>query len=611
MSAHVVSRIRFASFVLAFALALCLAPAFAHAAAPNVVAGKMYTVQTSWSKADGSEGSSMNAHMSLDASLVMDEGKFALVLMAADSVNDEAIKGFTYGAKKQQAEISGTEAPRAFVLRLDSLTEPVPVDVQLAAPNGEVSVSALLNIDTASIAEADPYLEDGVAYSMQVSFKKTDDGAPSMAAGFFDATALVTAAGEGYDVMLLQLTEKAELDYLLIGEGDTKVEPFEKGAEGNVYRFNVDTLTGLLRMGFVYKEMGDKPRYANISFATSSVKAHNLDADWTRLAGTGALDTMVAIVEPLFPTSETVVIASAGGYWDALAANSLAGAKDAPVLLTDSLKLSEQTKKLIQKIKPKEAIICGGLFSVSEAVAKEIEKLGCTVDRVSGASAIDTAVEIAKRVVPTAKPTTCLVATAGTFQDALSAASFAYAKRTPIYLVDGETGELSAETLADMKSAGFEQAVVVGGEYWIPNQALAAIEKETGARTMRLAGADAYETSAEFAKWALGQGMKANNLGIATSGTYEDALTGAAYCGKAGSVLLLADNSNAANITGFVAQNNARILNGVVFGGEYWIGNNILELAREVTKVPTDEGTVAQGSAAAAAANARAARMAA
>ena len=53
-----------------------------------------------------------------------------------------------------------------------------------------------------------------------------------------------------------------------------------------------------------------------------------------------------------------------------------------------------------------------------------------------------------------------------------------------------------------------------------------------------------------LAAWSLGQGMTVDGMAVATGETYYDALTGAALCGKFGSVLigeLLHDTSSFPN----------------------------------------------------------------
>ena len=110
---------------------------------------------------------------------------------------------------------------------------------------------------------------------------------------------------------------------------------------------------------------------------------------------------------------------------------------------------------------------------------------------------------IIRKIVIIAK---CIIATAGTFQDALAASPYAYWSKTPVFLANGQTGLLDEETVAAVKQAGFTSAVIAGGEYWISEDvrgqlASAGVPSEA---IERRSGATAYETSTSLASAASG-----------------------------------------------------------------------------------------------------------
>ena len=84
-----------------------------------------------------------------------------------------------------------------------------------------------------------------------------------------------------------------------------------------------------------------------------------------RLWGDTALDTMNEIVNEGSFGSNFVVLTTVDGYWDALSAAGLAGAGDAPILMTDGKKLSVQAENQIKKLKPEYIYVCGGPAAVS------------------------------------------------------------------------------------------------------------------------------------------------------------------------------------------------------------------------------------------------------
>ena len=59
----------------------------------------------------------------------------------------------------------------------------------------------------------------------------------------------------------------------------------------------------------------------------------------------------------------------------------------------------------------------------------------------------------------------------------------------------------------------------------------------------------------EVAKFCLANGMTAAHTGVATGQSYQDALCGAALCGKQSSVLVLADDKNSKNVNAVIAKN--------------------------------------------------------
>lgn len=96
---------------------------------------------------------------------------------------------------------------------------------------------------------------------------------------------------------------------------------------------------------------------------------------WRRLAGSNAVGTMKAIVNEGFASSGTVVVATSASFKDALAAASLAGKENAPILLTNPTKLPATTQSEISRLKASKVIIVGGVLAVSEEVESALKAL--------------------------------------------------------------------------------------------------------------------------------------------------------------------------------------------------------------------------------------------
>ena len=212
---------------------------------------------------------------------------------------------------------------------------------------------------------------------------------------------------------------------------------------------------------------------------------------------------MQAISKAGWSQSDTVVIATDATYWDALAASSLAGAYDCPILLTQNGSLSSQAKAEIKRLGAKTAYICGGPIAIASNVDNEVRAAGANPVRVYGQDQQGTARAIAERVKSVASSDTCIIATSWKFQDALSVFPYAYAKHAPIlFLCESGSNALSSATLAAIKAGGYKRAIVVGGPIAVSADVDGQL-KSIGVSVERKYGQTEYETSLSIAEWEL------------------------------------------------------------------------------------------------------------
>lgn len=301
-------------------------------------------------------------------------------------------------------------------------------------------------------------------------------------------------------------------------------------------------------------------------------KATKSHPSYTRLWGKYSFDTMQQIVREAFPTTcKTAVLATINGYWDALSASSLAGANKAPILLTKSTELTEQTKTELKRLQVEKVYICGGESVISKAVVADLEKMKISVERYSGAWASDTANEIARHLPEPSD--TCFIATSWGYSDALSVASYAYAKQAPIFLTNYQTGLLDQSTIDIIKSKGFKHIFLLGGLSVMPSYVYSQLGIQSGVVIQRLGGETLYDTSALVANTLLDMGMGIDNMAIATAWSYEDALCGAALCGKNESVIISADNTDYSTIEKVVKPRADKVCNYYLLGGDDAVGS--------------------------------------
>ncbi len=311
--------------------------------------------------------------------------------------------------------------------------------------------------------------------------------------------------------------------------------------------------------------------------------------DWSRLSGESRLDTMSAISNAGFDSADTVIIANAYNFPDALSATALAGYYDAPILLSGANSLDAQTKAEIERLGATKAIIVGGNSVISENTKSEIEALDkiTSVTRISGEDRYATSLAIYNAgnkagAWDTQDTKTAIIASGESFADALSVSPYAYAKGAPIFLTSKDS--LTQDIADALKAGDFDKVVIVGGEGVVSNNidnALSAVLKDTTIE--RVSGLNRYETSIKIADWATYNGMSYEGIAIATGENFPDALSGGALCGKRESLILLASEYENTKVIQKLSDNKAAIKQANIFGGDAVISTNLYQKMQEAT----------------------------
>lgn len=296
---------------------------------------------------------------------------------------------------------------------------------------------------------------------------------------------------------------------------------------------------------------------------------------WGRVYGQHHFDTMSKVSQTGWSASENVVIATDANFWDALAANSLAGALKAPVLLTSKGSLSRQTLDEIRRLGAKTAYVCGGPIAISSHVDDQIRSAGCSVRRVYGQDQQGTSLKIAELVHSMRPVSGVIVATSRTFQDALSSAPYSYANGVPVLICNSGSNVLSRDILSFVRSVKPSFAMIAGGPIAVSSSVEGQLSSSGVSTVERVYGQTEYETSNEIAKWCLSHGMTGSAVGVATGLSFYDALTGAGLCGINNSVLVIASNDNRVCLTDFISAHRQEITGGYVFGGSIAISDSV------------------------------------
>ncbi len=271
----------------------------------------------------------------------------------------------------------------------------------------------------------------------------------------------------------------------------------------------------------------------------------SIDIRSLRLAGPDRYHTSVAAARDAFAGgADTVVVASGADFPDALAASGLAGAYDAPVLLTMPTVLPSAVREEIKRLGATRCFVVGGTRAVEGSVLSAIDALpGMTTPvRLAGPDRYGTAAAVARQVVSRRGllyDGTVFVARGDGFADALAVSPLAWSAAAPVVLT--APGSLPAASADVLREIGADRAVLAGGSTAISAATEGAIARITGL-TIRREGSNRYGTASAVAAWGVNEGLADYRyVGVATGEGFADALGGGAACGKRGGVLLLTD----------------------------------------------------------------------
>lgn len=251
-----------------------------------------------------------------------------------------------------------------------------------------------------------------------------------------------------------------------------------------------------------------------------------------RVAGADRVETAIAIAELKPGPISAAVLAGAGAFADALVGAPLAGALDAPLLLTGPSRLDERVAAALERLAPERVVLLGGEKALAPEIAETLAE-DYAVERVAGADRFATAAAVARRL---GEPDGAYVATGMDFADALAIAPLAVHTARPILLTWPESlPESTAGVLDELEPDGL---VVLGGPGAVSEEVAEALA--TGDRIVRrVAGSDRYATAVALLAEAEARGMPPQTLWLATGADFPDALAAGPAAGAAGQPLLL------------------------------------------------------------------------
>ncbi|MBQ2927021.1 MAG: cell wall-binding repeat-containing protein [Oscillospiraceae bacterium] len=265
----------------------------------------------------------------------------------------------------------------------------------------------------------------------------------------------------------------------------------------------------------------------------------NMIINTTRIYGRGRCQTAMEAARMLkqikgIEKFDTIVVANAGGFPDALSGSYLAAAAGAPILL-----YAEGQSAVLEYINANIAdggkvYILGGVNSVPEDVEKSL-KSGITVERLAGRGRYDTSLAIieAGDALRGGKPEAVLVCTGVDYADSLSAS----ATGLPILLVNGKEAALTEAQKDYLGSLRNAEIYIIGGENTVSGELQLLLNAyDRNGEAKRISGSGREKTSAAVARTFF---PEAKALALAYSRDFPDGLAGGPVAYALGAPLLL------------------------------------------------------------------------
>ncbi|MBV4429888.1 cell wall-binding repeat-containing protein [Clostridium tyrobutyricum] len=284
-----------------------------------------------------------------------------------------------------------------------------------------------------------------------------------------------------------------------------------------------------------------------------------------RLGGQNRYETSAKISQNKWSSADSAVLVSGEAFADALSAAPFAKQINAPILLTSSKSLDNNTSSELSRLKVKNVYIIGGTGVVSSSVENTVKKMKINVQRISGVDRYATSLAVAKKI---SKPKQIFIASGQGFADGLSISSYAASSGSPVLLINGS--KLTNATLQYVKDNN-SKIYVVGGTGVVSD----SIVKNLGAE--RISGSDRYATNlAVLNKFS--DKYNLSNIYFASGNGFADALCGSSAAGKESSpIILLNRDGNSNDLENYIKSGLSNASQIYVLGGEGVVSQNTVD----------------------------------
>lgn len=297
-----------------------------------------------------------------------------------------------------------------------------------------------------------------------------------------------------------------------------------------------------------------------------------------RIWGADRYETSLAVATRFVNESggrvDTAVVVPGTDWRDAVIAAGVAGALNAPVMLSPPRGLSAPALRVLEDAAVSRVVVIDGAGSLRASALDPLRERFADVDRLSGADPSALSAEAARRTgAAGALPTlgrTAILASADVFVDAMVAGPVAWRGRHSVLLTSPDT--LDAAVKSALAQLDVDHVIVMGGTSAVSKSvvdeliaAQISVTRVGGTTRFDTAQALAGFVEGAYASGASGSCFDPQAAGIATARSPFDALSAAPLLGRRCSPLLLSEVSAADPST--VSWVRARVRSMTVFGG--------------------------------------------
>ncbi|NMS89440.1 cell wall-binding repeat-containing protein [Clostridioides difficile] len=216
----------------------------------------------------------------------------------------------------------------------------------------------------------------------------------------------------------------------------------------------------------------------SISFAFANIQLVNAISSVEKIQGNNKYEIAGNVAdENAYKTA--ILINTNNSIADGLSASGLAGALNAPILLTEKNTIPTETSARLKNVS--KVYIIGGTYSISTTVENSLKSKNIKVVRIQGSDRIKTSYNVAKEINSIKKVDTVMLTNAYKGEaDAISIASVATRDSTPIILTNGRSIPFSTSGL---------KSYAIGGT---SSMSTALVNKT---KSTRLGGSTRFETN--------------------------------------------------------------------------------------------------------------------